>query len=74
MEQQSFADAIGNLVTSVFLLLAGPTIILLLLRRYLPMLGDPLWRAYCQLLTLLVVAPIRLVRLLIREAMGRRHR
>jgi hypothetical protein len=71
---QSIADAVGNLVWSVTWMLAGPTIVLLLLKRFVPVVGDPRWRAYCRLLGWLVVAPVRLIRLLVREAIGRRHR
>lgn len=71
---QPLVDAINHLIVGVVSLLIGPTIVLLLLKVFLPALGNPLWRGYCQLLTWLVVGPIRLIRLLVREAMGRRHR
>jgi hypothetical protein len=59
--------AFNNLVVSVILLLAGPTICMLLIRRFVPYLGDRLWRVYCDVLIWLFRAPFRLVRLLVRE-------
>jgi hypothetical protein len=71
---QSIIDAFFGLVLSIAWVLLGPTIVLLLLKKFVPIVGDQLWHGYCQLLAWLVVAPIRLVRLLVREALGRRHR
>jgi len=71
---QSIADAAWGLVFSVASVLVGPTIALLLLKRFVPAIGNPLWRAYRQLLVWLLVAPVKLIRLLVREATGRRHR
>lgn len=75
---QSITDAVNGLVWSIASVLIGPTILLLLLKRFVPVIGDQLWHAYSQLLAKLmvglIVAPIRLIRLLFREAMGRRHR
>ncbi|MBL7262093.1 hypothetical protein [Paractinoplanes lichenicola] len=71
---QALGDALTSLILSVVSALLVPTVLLLILRRLMPVLGDPLWRAYCRLLTWLVVQPVRLIRLLIREAIGRRGR
>jgi len=71
---QSISDAVGGVVLSVVSVLLGPTIVLLLVKRFMPIVGNPLWRGYCQLLAWLIIGPIRLIRLLGREAMGRRHR
>ena len=59
--------AFTNLVVSVILLLAGPTIGMLLIRRFVPYLGERLWRVYCDVLLWLLRAPFRLVAVLIRE-------
>jgi hypothetical protein len=64
-----FLSAVLWAAVSVF---GPPTVMLLVLRHFMPALGNPLWRGWCRLLTWLVVAPIRLTRLLIREARGRR--
>jgi hypothetical protein len=66
-------DSLTNLVCGVVSILAVPTFLLLLLRMLVPSVGEPILRAYGQLLAWLVVAPIRLVQLLVREAFGRRH-
>jgi hypothetical protein len=71
---QSLSDGAAGLVFSVFSVLLMPTIVLLVLKRYVPILGNPLWRMYTRLLSWLVVAPVRLVRVLFREAIGRRRR
>jgi hypothetical protein len=70
---QFITDAISTLALSVASVLAGPTIMLLLLKHFVPTIGNPLWQWYCQALVWCVAAPVRLVRVLIREAMGRRH-
>ncbi|GIF03923.1 hypothetical protein [Actinoplanes siamensis] len=68
------AGAAGNLLTSVVLVLLGPTVFMLLVRRFVPYLGEHLWRAYCDVLIWLLRAPFRVVRVLIREVRGaRRH-
>jgi len=69
---QSIVDGMTGLVCSIASVLLLPTIALLLFRRFVPVLGDTVWRGYCQLLTWCVVAPVRLVRLLCREAVRRR--
>jgi hypothetical protein len=69
---QSIVDSVTGLICSVVSFLAVPTIVLLLFRRFVPVLGDAVWRGYCQLLIWLVVAPIRLTRLLFREITSRR--
>jgi hypothetical protein len=71
---QSIANAVSALLVTVFSVLIGPTVVLLLLRRFLPPLGNPLWRGYCRLFAWAVVAPVRLLRLLVREASGRGRR
>lgn len=69
---QSIADYLSSMVCSIVSVFVAPTILLLLLRMFMPSIGEPIWRAYGQLLAWLIVAPIRLVRLLAREAFGRR--
>jgi hypothetical protein len=71
---QSIVNAVTSLACSLISLLVVPTILLLLFRRLVPVLGDAVWRGYCQLLVWLVVAPIRLIRLLVREAIGHDRR
>ena len=69
---QSIADSVTGLLCSVASVLLVPTIVLLLFRRFVPVLGDAVWRGYCQLLIWCVVAPVRLVRFLYRQAVSRR--
>ena len=69
---QSIVDSVTGLLCSVASVLVAPTIILLLLRRFLPVLGDAVWRGYCQLLIWLVMAPVRLAQFLYRQAVSRR--
>jgi hypothetical protein len=71
---ESIAAAISNLLVSALLLLVGPTVIMLLVRRFVPYLGEQLWRSYCNLLMWLFRAPFVLVRLLIREISAARRR
>ncbi|MEV6846714.1 hypothetical protein [Actinoplanes sp. NPDC051411] len=66
--------ALNNLVVSVILLLAGPTICMLLVRRFVPYLGEQLWRAYCNVLMWLLRAPFRLIGVLVREITSARRR
>ncbi len=66
------ANAVSEVVWGLVSILAPPTLLLLVLRRFMPVLGEPLWRMWCQLLAWLVIGPIRLIRLLVREALGRR--
>lgn len=61
-------------LVSLLLLLAVTTVGVLLVRRYAPFIGEPLWRAYRRTLIWLVRAPFRLVRLLVREISGARRR
>ncbi len=70
---QSISDALTGLICSIGWLLAIPTVMLLLLRRFAPAFGDPLWQAYLRFLAWLVMAPFRLVGLLLREVTGRRR-
>jgi len=69
---QFMVDAVTSLVWSVVSALAVPTILLLLFRWLVPVLGEAVWRGYCQLLIWLVVAPVRLIRILVRAAADRR--
>lgn len=71
---QTLSDALVNLILSIGSVLLVPTVLLLLLRKMIPGFGDAIWRGYCQLLTWMVVLPVRLIRLLILEASGRRGR
>jgi hypothetical protein len=71
---QSITTAISNLVVSVLLLLAGPTVLMLLVRRFVPYLGEQLWRSYCNVLMWLLRAPFRLIRLLVNEIGAARRR
>jgi hypothetical protein len=70
----AIANLVGAVVWTVVSVLGPPTIMLLILRAFIPALGNPLWRGWCQLVIWLIVGPIRLVRLLVREAIGRRGR
>ncbi len=70
---QSIGGALTTLALTVGSVLLPPTFLLLLLKMFVPAIGTPLWRAWGQLITWLIVTPIRLVRLLVREAFGRRH-
>ncbi len=69
---QSIVDSVTGLLCSVASVLVVPTIIVLLLRRFVPVLGDAVWRGYCRLLMWLVMAPVRLAQFLYREAINRR--
>jgi hypothetical protein len=71
---QSLSNGLGNLVVSIVMFLAGPTIIMLLLKRFLPVLGDELWRLYSQALVWLIRAPFRLIRILVDELFKARRR
>jgi hypothetical protein len=57
----------NNLVAGVLSLLAVSTVLMLLVRRFVPYLGEQLWRTYCDVLMWLLRAPFRLIRLLFRE-------
>jgi hypothetical protein len=70
---ESITAALSNLVVNVLFLLAGPTVLMLLVRRFVPYLGERLWRVYCDTLMWLLRAPFRLVRLLINEITARRR-
>lgn len=70
---QSITDmtmAVGGTVLSVLL---PPTIMLLLLKMFVPVIGSPLWQAWGRFVGWLILAPIRVIQYLIREASGRRH-
>jgi hypothetical protein len=70
---QSVADAAAALAWSIAYVLLIPTAMLLVLRRFMPFLGNPLWQMYQRLLLWCLVTPFRLVRALVREATRRRH-
>ena len=67
----SITAGLSTLVTDVLILLAAPTVLMLLVRRFVPYAGEQLWRSYCRVLGWLFRAPFRLVRLLIREVTAR---
>ena len=71
---QSLSEAFSTVLFSIASVLLGPTIVLLLLKKFVPIVGNPLWQGYCRLLVWLVVTPVRLIRLLVLEALGRRRR
>jgi hypothetical protein len=71
---QSITEALSNIVVSVLFLLAGPTVFMLLVRRFVPYLGEQLWRSYCNVLMWLFRAPFWLVRALVREIAAARRR
>ena len=64
---QPFADAASNLAVQILTLLIAPTLIMLLVRRFVPIVGQDLWRLYHRLLRWLLLAPFRLLRLLVSE-------
>ena len=66
-------DLLSTVLWAAVSILGPPTVMLLLLRHFMPMLGNPLWRGWCRLLTWLAAAPIRLIRFLVREVFGRRR-
>ncbi len=70
---QSLADAVSGLVCSVASFFVAPTVLLLMLKMFVPALGEPIWRAYWQLLVVLITAPFKLISYLIKEAGGRRR-
>jgi len=71
---QSVLNAVLALVMSAASVLLPPTLLLLLLKAFVPAIGAPLLQAWGQLLAWLVLAPVRLVQFLAREASGRRRR
>ncbi|HEX8410001.1 MAG TPA: hypothetical protein VF883_14160 [Thermoanaerobaculia bacterium] len=71
---ESITTTLSNLVVSVLLLLAGPTVFMLLVRRFVPYLGEQLWRSYCDVLMWLVRLPFRLIRVLVNEIAAARRR
>jgi hypothetical protein len=72
--QQSISAGLSNLIAGVVTLLVGPTVCMYLLKRFVPVLGDELWRWYCRALIWLVRALFRLIRVLLHEALGIRRR
>lgn len=71
---QSISDALAGLLCSVASLFIAPTVLVFMLKVFVPPLGEPLWRGYCQLLAWLIMLPFRLVQRLLRSATGRRTR
>ena len=69
---QAVVDGATRLLCSIASVLFVPTVLMLLVRRFVPVLGEAIWRGYCQVLVWLVVGPVRLVQFLFREAV--RHR
>ena len=67
-------DALLAVGMSIATMLLPPTFLLLLLKAVVPAIGAPLLQAWGQLLMWAVLAPIRVVQFLAREAFGRRHR
>lgn len=67
-------DAVLTVTTSIASVLLPPTIVLFLLKAFVPAIGAPLLRAWGELIAWLILAPIRAVRFLAREASGRRRR
>jgi hypothetical protein len=65
---RGITDATTALVSSAVSVLLVVTITLLVMRRYLPILGQPLWRLYQRALRWCLVTPVRVVRALIRAA------
>jgi hypothetical protein len=65
---QGIADAMAALFSSAVSLLIVVTITLLVMRRYMPFLGQPLWRLYQRALQWCIVMPVRVIRALIRAA------
>ncbi|MBU2663424.1 hypothetical protein KOI35_07890 [Actinoplanes bogorensis] len=70
---RALTDAAAGLVVDVVSTLLVVAILLLLLRRVMPGLGNALWGYYRRLLGWLFALPVRLIRWLIREAAGRRR-
>ena len=68
---QSFVDTVSGMVFSVVSVFIAPTILLLLLRHFLPLIGEPLWRLYCQFVVLIFTAPVKIMKALYREARRR---
>jgi hypothetical protein len=64
---QSFMDGVTGMVCSVASVFVVPTILMLLVKQFVPVLGEHLWRGYCQLLVFMFTAPIKLIKLLINE-------
>lgn len=65
---RGLGDALAGLLSSVVSTLVVVTVMLLVLRRYLPFLGRPLWRSYQRGLRWCAVAPWRVLRALVRAA------
>ena len=61
------ADAASSLAFQVVTLLFAPTLIMLLVRRFVPVVGQDLWRLYWRALRWLLIAPFRLIRLMAGE-------
>jgi hypothetical protein len=70
---QVIADAVAALAWGIVSVLFVPTVLLLVLRRFMPFLGNPLWQMYQRALLWCFVTPFRLVRVLAQEATRRRR-
>lgn len=70
---QDIADALTALVVNLLVLIAGPTVLMLLVRRFVPYLGERLWRCYCDALIWCFRLPFRVVRFLVNELTNRRR-
>lgn len=70
---QALGDSIAALVSSVLTLLIVTTLMLMVTRRFMPFIGQPLWQLYQRGLWWCVVAPFRLLRVLIRAATDHRR-
>jgi hypothetical protein len=70
----SIANAVTNLAVGILFLLAGTTVIMLFVRRYVPVVGESLWRYYRRVLLWIFRAPFRLVRRLVHEIARARRR
>lgn len=64
---QSFLDTVTGMVCTVASVFVVPTILMLLVRQFVPVLGEHLWRAYCQLLVFVFTAPVKIIKMLYRE-------
>ncbi|MEV6634686.1 hypothetical protein AB0M54_28460 [Actinoplanes sp. NPDC051470] len=60
-------DAATGLVAQAITLIAVSTVMMLLVKRFVPVLGAELWRWYWTALTWLIRAPFRLIRVLLKN-------
>ncbi len=71
---QSISDAVTSVLCSIASLFIAPTIIVFMLKLFIPALGEPLWHNYCKLLAWLIILPFRILKQLIHAAAGGRRR